>query len=182
LRQAPYLVSRACSVTRTVLHGAMVLLISRTPSLFTVAVSFRLPHTVFRSGCVCFRVGGSCHVARNILGRAPRLNLLQRSDDLRLRVPALAHRLSPFLRPNRIPKWTDSGGQVKSAAYRASWLRYAANWVRSADPNGFLEMPGSRTIRSPIDHRSWYSANLPSPAVPDGLGDEVAIRSIWTPA
>jgi hypothetical protein len=36
-------------------------------------------------------------------------------------------------------------------------------------------------MRSPIDHRSWYSANLPSPAVPDGLGDEVAIRAIWTP-
>jgi carboxylesterase type B len=49
---------------------------------------------------------------RNILGRAPCLNLLQRSNDLRLRVPALAHRLSPFLRPNRIPIWTDSRGQV----------------------------------------------------------------------
>jgi hypothetical protein len=69
----------------------------------------------------------------------------------------------------------------QSAAYRASWLRYAADWVRSTDPNGFLEMPGSRTMRSPIDHRSWYSANLPSPAVPDGLGDEVAIRAIWAP-
>jgi hypothetical protein len=70
----------------------------------------------------------------------------------------------------------------QSAAYRASWLRYAVNWVRSTDPNGFLEMPGSRTMRSPIDHRSWYSANVPSPAVPDGLGDEVAIRAIWAPA
>jgi hypothetical protein len=67
----------------------------------------------------------------------------------------------------------------QSAAYRASWLRYAADWVRSTDPNGFLEMPGSRTMRSPIDNRSWYSANVPSPAVPDGLGDEVAIRAIW---
>src|SRR5580698_6616195 len=25
-------------------------------------------------------------------------------------------RFSPFLRPNRIPKWTDSGGQVRSGA------------------------------------------------------------------
>jgi hypothetical protein len=48
---------------------------------------------------------------RNIVGRAPRLNLLQRSDDLRLRVPAFAHLPSPFLRPNRIPKWTESGGR-----------------------------------------------------------------------
>jgi hypothetical protein len=69
----------------------------------------------------------------------------------------------------------------QSAAYRASWLRYAADWVRSTDANGFLEMPGSRTMRSP-DHRFWYSANVPSTAVPDGLGDEVAIRSIWRPA
>jgi hypothetical protein len=70
----------------------------------------------------------------------------------------------------------------QSAAYRASWLRYAADWVRSTDLNGFLEMPGSRTMRSPIDHRFWYSANVPSASVPDGLGDEVAIRLIWRPA
>jgi hypothetical protein len=70
----------------------------------------------------------------------------------------------------------------QSASYRASWLRYAAHWVRSTDPNGFLEMPGGRTVTSPLDHRSWYSANVPSPAVPDGLGDEVAIRAIWGPA
>jgi hypothetical protein len=30
------------------------------------------------------------------LGRAPSLNLLHRSDNLRLRMPALAHRPSPF--------------------------------------------------------------------------------------
>jgi hypothetical protein len=41
-----------------------------------------------------------------------RLNLLQRSDNLRLRVPALTHHLSPFLRPNRIPIRADFGGQV----------------------------------------------------------------------
>jgi hypothetical protein len=70
----------------------------------------------------------------------------------------------------------------QSRADRASWLRYATDWVRSTDPNGFLEMPGSRTMMSPSDHRSWYSANVPSPAVPDGLGDEVAIRAIWSPA
>jgi hypothetical protein len=69
----------------------------------------------------------------------------------------------------------------QSATRRASWLRYAAAWVRSTDRNGFLEMPGNRTMKSPIDHRSWYSANVPSPAVPDGLGDEVAIWAIWAP-
>jgi hypothetical protein len=40
-------------------------------------------------------------------------------------------------------------------------------------------MPGSRTVRSPLDGRRWYYANSPSPAVPDGLGDEEAIRAIW---
>ena len=40
-------------------------------------------------------------------------------------------------------------------------------------------MPGSRTVRSPLDKRRWYFANAPSKAVPDGLGDEEAIRAIW---
>jgi hypothetical protein len=67
--------------------------------------------------------------------------------------------------------------QTKS--YRSEWLRYAWNWVRTTDTNGYLEMPGSRTESSPLDHRRWYFANKPSPAVPDGLGDEEAIRAVW---
>jgi pimeloyl-ACP methyl ester carboxylesterase len=63
--------------------------------------------------------------------------------------------------------------------YRGDWLRYASDWVRKTDPAGHLQMPGSRTMRSPLDGRRWYYANSPSPAVPDGLGDEGAIRSIW---
>jgi hypothetical protein len=34
-------------------------------------------------------------------------------------------------------------------------------------------------MRSPLDHRQWYYANVPSSAVPEGLGDEEAIRAIW---
>jgi hypothetical protein len=67
--------------------------------------------------------------------------------------------------------------QTKS--YRSDWLRYAWDWVRKTDTNGFLEMPGSRTESSPLDHKRWYFANTPSLAVPDGLGDEEAIRAIW---
>jgi hypothetical protein len=67
--------------------------------------------------------------------------------------------------------------QTKS--YRGDWLRYAWDWVRKTDPNGHLEMPGSRTESSPLDHMRWYFANSPSPAVPAGLGDEEAIRAIW---
>jgi hypothetical protein len=68
----------------------------------------------------------------------------------------------------------------QSKKYRADWLLYAYDWLRTHDPNGFLEMPGGRTERSPLNHLNWYSANLPSGAVPDGLGDEVAIRTIWS--
>jgi hypothetical protein len=67
----------------------------------------------------------------------------------------------------------------QSREYRADWLRYARNWVRKTDPNGYLQMPGSRTMRSPLDGRRWYYANVPSAAVPTGLGDEEAIRSVW---
>jgi hypothetical protein len=67
-------------------------------------------------------------------------------------------------------------------AYRADWLRYASDWVRRTDPNAFLEMPGSRTLSNPGRARRWYYANRPGPAVPDGLGDEEAIRAIWTEA
>lgn len=67
----------------------------------------------------------------------------------------------------------------QSKPYRRDWLRYAWDWVRRTDPNGYLQMPGSRTVRSPRDQLRWYHANNPSPAVPTGLGDEDAIRAIW---
>ncbi len=63
--------------------------------------------------------------------------------------------------------------------YRSNWLRYARDWVQRTDPNGHLQMPGSRTMVSPLDGKRWYYANRPSPAVPEGLGDEDAIRAIW---
>ena len=65
----------------------------------------------------------------------------------------------------------------QSKEYRARWLQYAWGWVRKTDTNGFLEMPGSRTARSP--DTQWYFANDPSPTVPTGLGDEEAIRNVW---
>lgn len=64
--------------------------------------------------------------------------------------------------------------------YRAQWLRYASDWLLQTDPNGHLEMPGSRTLRSPRDNLRWYYANTASSAVPDGLGDEEAIRALWS--
>jgi hypothetical protein len=64
--------------------------------------------------------------------------------------------------------------------YRSNWLHYAWNWVRATDTNAYLQMPGSRTLASPIDRRRWYHANNPSPAVPEGFGDEAAIGSVWS--
>ena len=72
------------------------------------------------------------------------------------------------------------GSRTRAERYRAEWLRYAHDWVQETDPNGHLQMPGSRTLRSPRDGMRWYHANRPSAAVSDGLGDETAIRSIWT--
>jgi hypothetical protein len=65
--------------------------------------------------------------------------------------------------------------------YRADWLRYAWHWVRTTDPNGYLEMPGSRGITNGphAGGTRWYHANNPSAAVPNGMGDEETIRAIW---
>lgn len=68
----------------------------------------------------------------------------------------------------------------QSKQYRKDWLRYAWDWVRRTDPNGFVQMPGSRTLRSPLDDLRWYHANNPSASVPTGMGDEDAILAIWT--
>ncbi|MBP7937245.1 MAG: hypothetical protein KA354_21590 [Phycisphaerae bacterium] len=51
--------------------------------------------------------------------------------------------------------------------------------MRKADPDGYLQIPGSRTLSSPRDSLRWYYANTPGPAVLDGFGDEEAIRAIW---
>jgi hypothetical protein len=67
----------------------------------------------------------------------------------------------------------------QSKEYRAQWLRYAWDWLAKTDVNAHLEMPGSRTMRSPLDGKRWYYANKASAVVPDGLGDEEAIEAIW---
>jgi len=67
----------------------------------------------------------------------------------------------------------------QSEQYRNDWLRYAHDWVRRTDPDGHLQMPGSRTMRSPLDNKRWYYANNPSPAAPEGYGQEETIRAIW---
>jgi len=63
--------------------------------------------------------------------------------------------------------------------YRNQWLHYAWDWVKKADPAAHLEMPGSRTLRSPLDNKRWYYANAKSAATPEGFNQEETIREIW---
>ena len=67
----------------------------------------------------------------------------------------------------------------QSEAYRNQWLCYAWKWLRENDPNGWLEMPGSRTLHAPIGNQSWYWANTKSLATPEGFNQEETIKAIW---
>ena len=71
-------------------------------------------------------------------------------------------------------------------SYRDDWLRYAWNWLKEHDRNGFLEMPGSRVLHdgpplTPDGNRKigWYFANTQSPACPQGFNQEETIKAIW---
>jgi len=63
--------------------------------------------------------------------------------------------------------------------YRNQWLRYAWDWIRKTDPNGFLQMPASRCLATPPPGKTWYFAHTPNPATPDGFGQEETIKAIW---
>jgi hypothetical protein len=64
-------------------------------------------------------------------------------------------------------------------AYRNEWLRYAWKWIRAHDKNGYLQMPGSRTLADPVGEKHWYFANTRSAACPDGFNQEETIKAIW---
>ena len=67
------------------------------------------------------RVLGDSALSGYVLGRAACLHLLQRCDDLRLRVPALAHTLSSI--PNHTSVCPDLGEQVITTKYRFEQFR-----------------------------------------------------------
>lgn len=52
--------------------------------------------------------------------------------------------------------------------YRNEWLRYASQWVRDTDPNGFFQLPLRR-----FEH---YSASMTPPR---GMRQEETIKAIW---
>jgi hypothetical protein len=68
----------------------------------------------------------------------------------------------------------------QNEAYRNEWLRYAWNWVREHDRNGFFQMPGSRVLHAPLGDQHWYFANTRSKAVPQGFGQEETVKAMWS--
>nr|MDO8087185.1 hypothetical protein [Candidatus Sigynarchaeum springense] len=63
--------------------------------------------------------------------------------------------------------------------YRNQWLSYAVRWLEENDPNGFLEMPGSRPISVAINGGYHYFANAVSVNMTNGFNQEETIKSIW---
>lgn len=67
---------------------------------------------------------------------------------------------------------------MQTKAYRTQWLNYAWNWIAINDPNGHLEMPGSRVLEVPPN---WFYAFPKSSAEPLGQDLESSIDAIWNP-
>ncbi|HME50605.1 MAG TPA: hypothetical protein VKM55_00170 [Candidatus Lokiarchaeia archaeon] len=63
--------------------------------------------------------------------------------------------------------------------YRDAWLWYAVRWLEQNDPNGFLEMPGSRPLSIEINGGQQYFANTASANMTNGFNQEATIKSIW---
>ncbi|MEI6970840.1 MAG: hypothetical protein WCL44_04920, partial [bacterium] len=61
-------------------------------------------------------------------------------------------------------------------AERNAWLWYAWQWLKDNDPNGHLQVPGSRCLASKPHGRDWYHANTRSAAVPDGFDTEEVFK------
>ena len=70
---------------------------------------------------------------------------------------------------------------VLPEAQRNEWLHYAWKWIADNDPNGHLEMPGSRVISPPRGGGGprWFWANTRSDACPSGSNTEETIKEIW---
>ncbi|MDB6032986.1 MAG: hypothetical protein JWM16_3324 [Verrucomicrobiales bacterium] len=63
---------------------------------------------------------------------------------------------------------------------RNDWLRYAWDWVKKTDPNGHLQMPGSRLITpAQRDGPRWYWSNNRSDQCPQGSNTEETIKVLW---
>lgn len=70
---------------------------------------------------------------------------------------------------------------LQEEGYRKRWLRYAYDWIRENDPNGFLQMPVCRIMVTgdgqPV--RKCH-ANTRTPDFPHGMNLEETIKDIWS--
>ncbi|MCH8240418.1 MAG: hypothetical protein IIB62_10300 [Proteobacteria bacterium] len=65
--------------------------------------------------------------------------------------------------------------------YRNDWLRYARQWIRTHDSNGYLQMPTRRIISGPIKPGiRTFVGNTRSQACPTGWSVEQTIKEIWS--
>ena len=64
--------------------------------------------------------------------------------------------------------------------YRNRWLVYAHNCFKQTDPNGHLQMPGTRMISCPNETLRSYFANTKSKTCPVGYSQEETIKRIWS--
>ncbi len=62
--------------------------------------------------------------------------------------------------------------------YRNEFLEYAHEWIRKVDPNGYLQMPGSRVITT-LEGINFFRANTKSPVCPQGGNVEETIKMLW---
>lgn len=68
---------------------------------------------------------------------------------------------------------------LQSKDYRKAWIKYAHDWIKRTDPNGHLQMPGSRILAIPGFSGSKCRAVAPSDQVPTGMDLEATIVEIW---
>ncbi|MCK5862379.1 MAG: hypothetical protein KAH38_07830 [Candidatus Hydrogenedentes bacterium] len=83
-----------------------------------------------------------------------------------------------------LPYWSWGWDEItwfahQTEEYRNQWLRYAWDWLRENDPNGWLQMPAQRCLTGAVDGRKWYHGNTRSAAAPDGFNQEETIKAIW---
>jgi hypothetical protein len=64
--------------------------------------------------------------------------------------------------------------------YRNEFLIYANEWLRSHDPNGYLQMPGNRVVVPGNKPNYRYRANTKTSSFQEGKSQEETIKSIWS--
>jgi hypothetical protein len=69
---------------------------------------------------------------------------------------------------------------IQPESYRNEFIKYANDWIEKNDPNGFLQMPGSRVTSINSANDSKYRANTKSETCPSGQNQEETIKKIWT--